>query len=168
MIKRFKSFQILKIKRTSILRSSLYIAVLTLFLMSCESIKTAVFDQYAYQEAISIKVESLNLMDEAVASYSEHEDDVQTLLLDLQKILEYEKNKPNNEVSFAMWQVVTDKERNLLAGFLERWKVDSQLSNVFIDEAKGQVTEALDLIIKYEANKNKTNETNILNFLSTN
>ncbi|RED45515.1 hypothetical protein DFQ10_102388 [Winogradskyella eximia] len=168
MIKRFKSFQILKIKRTSILRPSLYIAVLTLFLMSCESIKTAVFDQYAYQEAISIKVESLNLMDEAVASYSEHEDDVQTLLLDLQKILEYEKNKPNNEVSFAMWQVVTDKERNLLAGFLERWKVDSQLSKVFIGEAKGQVTEALDLIIKYEANKNKTNETNILNFLSTN
>ena len=168
MIKRFKSFRILKIKRTSMLRSSLYIAILTLLLMSCESIKTAVFDQYAYQEAISIKVESLNLMDEAVVSYSEHEDDVQTLLLDLQKILEYEKNKPNNEVSFAMWQVVTDKERNLLAGFLERWKEKNQLSKVFIGEAKGQVTEALDLIIKYEANKNKTNETNILNFLSTN
>ena len=168
MIKRFKSFQILKIKRISLMRSSLYIAVLTLFLVSCQSLKTAVFDQYAYQEAISIKVESLNLMDEAVDVYVDHETEVQTLLLDLQKMVEYEKNKPDNEVSFAMWQVVTDKERNLLAGFLERWKEKNQLSKVFIGEAKGQVTEALDLIIKYEANKNKTNETNILNFLSTN
>lgn len=168
MIKRFKSFQILKIKRTSLMRSPLYIAVLTLFLVSCQSLKTAVFDQYAYQEAISIKVESLNLMDDAVDVYVDHETEVQTLLLDLQKMVEYEKNKPDNEVSFAMWQVVTDKERNLLSGFLERWKEKNQLSEVFINEAKGQVSEALGLIIKYEANKNKTNETNILNFLSTN
>lgn len=167
-MKSFKSFQSMQIKRHTMLRSLFLAATLALFLASCKSLKTAVFDQYSYQQAISIKVESLNLMDKAIENHIEHEAEVQTLQLDLQKMVEYEKNKPDNEVSYAMWQVVADKDRNLLAGFLKRWKEKSQLPKVFIDEAKGQVAEALDLIIKYEANKNKTNESNILNFLSTN
>ncbi|MUU76932.1 hypothetical protein GN138_00610 [Winogradskyella sp. HL2-2] len=134
--------------------------------VSCQSLKTAVFDQYSYQQAISIKVESLNLMDEAVNDYLAHETEVRTLQLDLQKMVEYEKNKPDNEVSYTMWKTITNEERNLLAGFLKRWKEKDQLSQVFIDEAKVQVSEALDLIIKYEGQKNKTNETNILNFLN--
>jgi len=144
------------------------IATLALFLVSCKSLKTAVFDQYSYQQSISIKVESLNLMDNAIETYAENEVEVQALLLDLQKMVEYEKNKPDNKVSYSMWQVITDKERNLLAGFLKRWKEKNQLSKVFIDETKLQVSEALDLIIKYEANKNKTNESNILNFITNN
>ena len=167
-MKHIKSFQNIQIKRYSVLRSSLLMATLALFLVSCNSLKTAVFDQYSYQQAISLKVESLNLMNNAIEDYSANEAEVEKLLLDLQKIVEYEKNKPDNEVSFAMWNVVANKDRNLLAGFLKRWKDKSQLSKVFINEAKLQVTEALDLIIKYEANKNKTNESSILNFLSNN
>jgi hypothetical protein len=150
------------------LRPTLLVAVLTLFLVSCKSLKTAVFDQYSYQQAISLKVESLNLMDEAVEVYTEHASDIETLQLDLQKMVEYEKNKPDNEISYAMWKIIANDERNLLAGFLKRWEEKSQLSQVFIKEAKLQVSESLDLIIKYEANKNKSNETNVLNFLSNN
>lgn len=70
-------------------------------------------------------------------------------------MVEYEKIKPNNEVSYAMWKIIANKDHNLLAGFLKRWKDNNQLSKVFIEEAKGQVSEALDLIIKYEAKKTK-------------
>ena len=165
-MKHLKSFQNKTVLKPFSVKSILGIAFIAMVLVSCNSLKTAVFDQYSYQQAISIKVESLNLMDEAAGLYTEHVSDIETLQLDLQKIVEYEKNKPDNEVSYAMWKTIANKDRNLLAGFLKRWKEKNQLSQVFVDEAKIQVSEAIDLIIKYEANKNKTNETNILNFLS--
>ncbi|WP_231743009.1 hypothetical protein [Winogradskyella endarachnes] len=165
-MKFLKLFQNKTALKSISIKSVLGIAIVAMVFVSCQSLKTAVFDQYSYQQAISIKVESLNLMDEAVNDYLAHETEVRTLQLDLQKMVEYEKNKPDNEVSYTMWKTITNEERNLLAGFLKRWKEKDQLSQVFIDEAKVQVSEALDLIIKYEGQKNKTNETNILNFLN--
>ncbi|WCO00424.1 hypothetical protein [Psychroserpens ponticola] len=156
------------IKKMVSIKKSVFIMTLVLVLSSCQSLKTAIFDQYSYQQAISIKVESLNLMSDADQSFSVYEVEVQDLLLELQKMIEYEKNKPDNEVSYAMWKVLANKEKNLLAGFFKRWKDGGKLSETFTNEAKLQVAEALDLIIKYEAQKNKTNETNILNFLGTN
>jgi len=157
----------LKLKRKSILKSGL-LTILILTFVACNSIKTAVFDQYSYQQTISIKVESLNLMNNAVEPYSNFEKEVEQLQLDLQKMVEYEKNKPDNEVTYAMWNVMTSKDKNLLAGFFTRWKDKNQLSSTFVDQAKVQIAEALDLIIKYEARKNKTNENNMLGFLSNN
>lgn len=154
----------------NLLKSKYLLIALTLqlVLMSCQSLKTAVFDQYSYQQAISLKVESGNLLDHATTSYDAYDAEVGELLLELQKIVEYEKNKPNNEVSYAMWKVMADKDKNLLAGFIKRWDEEEMLSEAFTREAKQQIMEAFDLIIKYEAQKNKSNETNILNFLSTN
>ncbi len=157
----------LKLNRKSFLKSGL-LTILIITLAACNSLKTAVFDQYSYQQAISIKIESLNLMDKAIEPYTNFEEEAEQLLLDLQKMVEYEKNKPDNEVSYAMWNVMANKDKNLLAGFFKRWKDKSQLSSIFIGEAKIQVAEALDLIVKYEAQKNKTNENNILGFLSNN
>jgi hypothetical protein len=151
-----------------LLRKYLVITSFVLLFIGCQSLKTAIFDQYSYKQAISIKVESLNLMDEATQSYNTYEEEVETLMLDLQKMVEYEKNKPNNEVSYAMWNLMANKDKNLLAGFFKRWQVDDQLSQGFTREAKVQVAEALDLIIQYEAKKNRVNETSILNFLGSN
>lgn len=156
------------IKSITVIRKSLFVMAFVLVLSSCQSLKTAIFDQYSYQQAISIKVESLNLMDDGTQPYDVFEVEVEDMLLELQKMVEYEKNKPDNEVSYAMWKVLANKDKNLLAGFFKRWKDDGQLSEGFTNEAKLQISEALDLIIKYEAQKNKTNETNILNFLGTN
>ena len=138
--------------------------VVNLF-VSCQSLKTAVYDQYSYQQAISLKVESDHLLDYATEPFMNHSEEVETLLLDLKKLVEYEKNKPNNEISYAMLKLLADENKNLLAGFLKRWEEEQQLSGVFTTEAKSQIMEAFDLIIKYEADKNKTNETNILEFL---
>ena len=146
---------------------SKYIVLLLVFnlFFSCQSLKTAVYDQYSYQQAISLKVESEHLMDQATEPFMNHSPEVETLLLDLKKLVEYEKNKPNNEISYAMLKLLANKDKNLLAGFFKRWKEEQQLSAVFTTEAKSQIMEAFDLIIKYEADKNKTNETNLLNFL---
>lgn len=167
MIKPIELFRDVKINKTVPFPLWMVFGI-ALFFVSCKSLKTAIFDQYSYQQAISIKVEGLSLMENAVEPYAQYGNEVQTLRLDLEKMVEYEKNKPDNEVSYAMWKVIADKDRNLLAGFLKRWEEKGQLSQIFINEAKLQVSESLDLIIKYEARKNKTNETNILNFLTTN
>jgi hypothetical protein len=152
----------------SSIRKFLVLTFFTLSILGCQSIKTAIFDQYSYQQAISIKVESLSLMDEATQSYNTYEVEAEELMLELQKMVEYEKNKPNNEVSYAMWNVIANTDKNLLAGFFKRWQEEDQLSEGFTREAKSQVAEALDLIIKYEAKKNRTNETSILNFIGSN
>ncbi|QIJ90443.1 hypothetical protein C7H62_2635 [Mesoflavibacter sp. HG96] len=141
-----------------------YICFLSI-IVSCNSLKTAVYDQYSYQQTISVKVESEALIEKAIDSFSHHEAEVNDLILDLKKLVEYEKNKPNNEITYAMLKLMEDQDKSLLAGFLKRWEDEQQLSQVFTNEAKAQIMEAFDLIIKYEANKNKENKTNLLSFL---
>jgi len=134
-------------------------------LLSCNAVKTAVYDQYSYQQTISLKVESEALIENATDNFSNHEAEVNDLVLELKKIVEYEKNKPNNEITYAMIKLMADQDKNLLAGFLKRWENEQQLSQVFTNEAKAQIMEAFDLIIKYEANKNKENKQSILDYL---
>lgn len=134
-------------------------------LLSCNAIKTAVYDQYSYQQTISLKVESEALIEKATDNFSNHEAEINDLVLELKKLVEYEKNKPNNEITYAMLKLMADQDKNLLAGFLKRWENEQQLSQVFTDEAKAQIMEAFDLIIKYEANKNKENKHSILDYL---
>lgn len=134
-------------------------------LLSCNAVKTAVYDQYSYQQTISLKVESEALLENATDNFSNHEDEVNDLILELKKLVEYEKNKPNNEITYAMLKLMADQDKNLLAGFLKRWENEQQLSQVFTNEAKAQIMEAFDLIIKYEANKNKENKQSILDYL---
>jgi len=144
---------------------SLTIAMLT---TACESIKTAIFDQYSYQKTTELKVETSNLMDKATNSYKDHKEEVEKLLVDIQKLMEYEKNKPNNEITFAMWQLLNDKEKNLLAGFFKRWEEKETFSSVFLQESKNQVLEALDLLIQYEIKKDKQSKDSLLEIITNN
>lgn len=140
--------------------------VAMVILASCQSIRTAVFDQYSYQKTTELKVEALMIMGNATSQYEEHQEIVEKLLLDIEKLKEYEKNKPNNEITFAMWKVFTDKEKNLLGGFLKRWKDKQTLSPIFVEEAKKQTEAAFDLLIQYEIKKDKASKDNLLAILS--
>lgn len=141
---------------------------LSIILLSCSSLKTAIFDQYAYQKSIEIKVEAENLMDKATSPYSDHLKDVGELGLEIEKILEYEKNRPNNEITYAMWKLLADKDKNLLVGFFKRWQTKGQLNAVFIEEAKAQITKAMDLLIQFEAKKDKDTKDKLLQLISLN
>ncbi len=139
-------------------------AIITL--TSCQAIKTAVFDQYSYQKTTELKVETLMLMENASLPFENHKETVMELLLDIEKLKEYEKNKPNNEISFAMWNVLTDKEKNLVGGFFKLWKNKQTLSPTFVEESKKQIEEAFDLLIQYEIKKDKTSKDNLLTIIS--
>lgn len=144
--------------------------ILVLFLLSlvsCTLTKTALFDQYSYQKTTELKVETSNLIDKATTSYSANKVQIDKLLLDVEKLVEYEKNKPNNEITFAMWTILNDKEKNLLAGFFKRWEEKDKLSVTFSQEAKKQVLEAFDLLIQYEVKKDKESANLLLNLINS-
>jgi len=139
---------------------------ISIALLSCGSLKTAVFDQYAYQKSIEIKIESENLMDKATTPYSSHLKEIGELGLEIEKIVEYEKNRPDNEITYAMWKLLADKDKNLLVGFFKRWQQKGQLNAVFIEEAKQQITKAMDLLIQYEAKKDKETKDKLLQLIA--
>lgn len=151
--------------RKSLVATSLLLSVL---LTSCNAVRTAVFDQYSYQQAISLKVESTDLLENATQPFASHEQAVNDLLKEVAKMIEYEKNKENNNITHKMWELLGDDDKNLLAGLLKRWEEQGQLSEVFLEQATPQVQEAFDLIIKFESKKDKENKDSILDFLTNN
>ena len=140
----------------------------TMTIVSCESTRTAVFDQYSYQRTTELKVETSKLMDKATTPFSKNTAEVEALLLNIEKLSEYEKNKPNNEITFAMWNVLSDPEKNLVGGFFKRWKEKETLSPTFVTESKKQVLEALDLLIQYEIKKDKESKDSLLELINLN
>jgi hypothetical protein len=128
-----------------------------LFVFGCASLISQ-FNQTAYENAVNLKVEALRLMDKAVEPYSEHKEKIDELVLKVEKAYEYAKGLPKNEISTRQWQVLKDPERNLLGGFIKRWKGDCTLGEDYIREKKMQVSEAFDYIIGLESGKIKPSE----------
>lgn len=116
------------------------------------------YSQFAYEQATSLKVEALALMDKATEPYANHEKEVEQLQTKIEKAYEYVKGQPANELSTKQWEILKNPERHLLGGFLKRWKEKSTLSSVFIKEAKGVVADAFDTISGLESGKIKRGE----------
>ncbi|KFF06435.1 hypothetical protein [Flavobacterium reichenbachii] len=150
------------------LKQMAFLIAISFAIISCTSTKTALFDHYSYQKTTEIKVNANQLMSKAVTPYSTHKVEVESLILEIEKLTEYEKNKPNNEITFEMWKVLTDKEKNLLAGFFKNWNEKGILSPVFMEESKKQVLDALDLLIQYEIKKDKQSKEELLDLINLN
>lgn len=120
---------------------------------SCATISP--YNSVAYEQATSLKVESIQLMSEAVNAFDNHKDDVDELKTRIEKAYEYAKGRPRNEISTKQWWILKDSERHLLGGFLKRWKEKSVLSETFINGAKKNVSQAFDTIIELESGKLK-------------
>ena len=127
-----------------------------LSLAGCATIST--FDQHAYAQTTSAKVDALNVMSKATADYQKNEKSVVALQTELDKIYEYEKNRPKNEITIKMWKILLNKNGHLLGGFLTRWKKESHLNKTFITEEKKLVGSAFDQIAGLESHKIKKSE----------
>jgi hypothetical protein len=154
--------------KTLKLKLAFLTATAFLLFASCTATKTALYDQYSYQKTTELRVEADAIMQKATAPYTTHAAEVASLLLEAEKMTEYEKNKPNNEITYAMWKVLTDKEKNLLAGFFKRWEEKEKFSAIFLEESKKQVLDAMDLLIQYESKKDKKSEEGLLNLINLN
>ncbi len=141
---------------TSSLIRNLTILILLVSFFGCATISS--FDQYAYTQTTSLKVDVLNTMDLAVNEYKTQEVTVLDLQTKLQKVYEYEKNRPKNEITLHMWGVLLNPDGHLVGGFLKRWKTDGKLNLTFIDNEKKIVSDAFDQIAGLESHKIKPSE----------
>jgi len=139
----------------------------SILIVSCSSIKTAIYDQYSYQQEISLKIETKALLEHATEDYATYQGQIVKVLLEMDKMEEYEKNKPDNTISYQMWHLMTDSDKNSVAGLFKRWKGKGQLTEVFAEEASKQVMEAFDALIKYEVSKDKDKENILLEIIKT-
>lgn len=113
------------------------------------------FDQYAYTQATSIKVDALNVMSMANEDYADHLQDVSGVNTEMKKIYEYEKNRPKNTISAKMWSKMIDTTAHLYGGFIQRWKNQGKLSTAFIENEKDLIAQSFDQIAGLESKKIK-------------
>ena len=127
-----------------------------LALASCRTI--SLFDQAAYENAVSAKVDTLVLMGKATGSYSAHQKEIEAVKRELEKAYEYDLGRPLNKITAAQWQILLDPNRDLVGGFLKMWKNNDSLGATFIAEKKLQIAEAFDQIIGLESGKIKPSQ----------
>jgi hypothetical protein len=125
--------------------------ILSLTVWSCASI--SVFSPEAYNQAVELKVESLELMSFATLPFYDSEEQVSYLKTELNKAYEFSKGRPNNEISTKQWEILINPEGNLLGGFLKRWEEEETLSEMFVTEMQTLVGDAFDTIIGLESGK---------------
>jgi len=145
--------------KKAILPKSAFIASMIIVIMSCAAcVSISSFDQYAYAQTTSIKVDALNLMDLAKEDYSLHQLSVRDFQTKLRKVYEYERNRPKNDITLKLWDKLLDPEGHLLGGFLIRWEDEKVLNETFITEEKKLIDQAFDQIAGLESKKIKSTD----------
>lgn len=129
-------------------------AFLALSLSGCSS-AIALYDQYAYRQVTSLKVDALELMDRADQDFADHQKDIHEIDILFKKALEYEKHRPNNDIIIKMWSEIYDPRLNLYGGFIARWKQKNKLEPAFIEEQKEIVGLAFDQIAELQSKLQK-------------
>ena len=114
------------------------------------------FNEYAYQQATSLKVDALTLIDKADEPYSQHQAEVADLETRIEKAYEYANGLPKNEDTIAQWSIIKDPTRHSLFGLFQYWKTKGTLSETFIDDEKGEIADDFDAIIGLESGKRKS------------
>jgi hypothetical protein len=141
-------------------RSRFWLSVILIIIgvvcLSCATISP--YCETAYQQATSLKVDSLALMAKATEPYAQHQAEVEALRLKVDKAYEYAKGLPNNVITARQWEILKDPDRHLLGGFLELWRTKSTLSATYIADKQIQVGSAFDQIIGLESGKIKPSE----------
>lgn len=145
-------------KQITISASVVFAVIIALNIGACSSIST--FSPFAYEQAISLKVESMGIMDKATGDFSANREAVEDLKMKLKKGYEYSKGRADNEISTKQWEILISPDRSLLGGFLKRWEDEGTLSSTFVSNAKGLVGDAFDTIIGLESGKIKPSDVN--------
>jgi hypothetical protein len=133
-----------------------FISILLLLFGCSPTIST--FDQIAYVQVTSLKVDALNLMNEGIDSYSQHSVEIKELQLKIDKAIEYDLHRPKNEITNKMWSLLNDPAYRLFGGFLVEWKKEGKCGSAYIMEKKKQVAKSFDQIAELESKKIKPSQ----------
>jgi hypothetical protein len=116
------------------------------------------YSPVAYQNATSLKAETLALLDKATEPYDAHKGEVDKLFVDSAKAYEFVKGIPSNSISAKQWEILIRKDGDLLGRFFTRWRERGKLAPELITEYKKLAGDAFDEIICLEANKKEAKQ----------
>ena len=134
------------------------IAVLLVLLLAACTPLIGPYSPTAYENATSLKAETLALMDKADEPFAKHRVEVEQHRVKLQKAYEFVRGFPSNSISAQQWDILIKEDGDLFGKFVKRWEERSTLSSVLIEEFKRLVADAFDEIICLEANKQTATE----------
>lgn len=143
--------------RTQLLRLGLPLFLL-LAAPGCQTI--SYYDQAAYANATSLKVDTLDLIGKATDSYSSHTKDISDLSLKLAKAYEYDRGRPLNQRTQQLWDQLltlsaTDASSGIYPRFIALWKKEGAVSAAAVAGERIRVGQAFDEIIALEGGKTK-------------
>ena len=129
--------------------------LLLLLLVTCTGCASSIspFSHIAYEMAVDLKVDALDLMDMAELHHGDHTKQIKQLANRMQKAYEFANGRPKNELSSRQWDIMISPDHHLLGGFLDRWEKEGALGRGFIVESKAIVSDAFDSIISLESGK---------------
>jgi len=136
-------------------RRFLLVALATILLLSGCASTIAVYDAKAYENATSLKVETLALMDSAGDVYAQHTEAVTDLRTKLKKAEEYARGLDKNTVAVSMWETLTS-DGGMLDRFFKEWQQGPITPPAYLDDKKEQVSKAFDKLIELESRKQKS------------
>lgn len=139
-----------------LLTKTIALAILLVVFASHGCNTIAHFDQVAYNQTISVESDALSLMDKAVEDYSLHEKEIVDINNRVQTAYLYDKNRPKNTITEAMWKLMVDPKGALYGGFMSLWKSQKKLNPTFIQEAKLKIQQNFDRIAQLESKKIKS------------
>lgn len=141
----------LNIKKRLSLIISIFIFQISFF--SCTSISP--YDYHSYENATSLKSETISLMERGTEEYSKHVDSINDLNLKIEIAYEYEKGKPKNSITTKMWEKLKDPSGGLYGDFIKLWREQNTLGPDYVQAKKRIVEQSFDEIIKLESKKIK-------------
>lgn len=117
-----------------------------IFLFGCSSLAPR-YNHYALQRTTEIKVEAISVMEKAEEQYTQHEESVQKVKLDIKKMYEYSRARKNGADIALQWQ----DTGKTFDSFTSEWKERKTLPKIFITEASNEVVALeFDSIIRLE------------------
>src|SRR5579885_3246803 len=110
--------------------------LLTCFIYGCKPL-IATYDDYSYKQLSSVKVDVLNVLDKSSEDYTVHAQEVENVLTETHKAMEYDIHKPKNVVMTKMWlvlnklltdttAVIESDPQSHLKGIFASWKKEGK------------------------------------------
>ncbi len=128
--------------------------LLALMVAGC-SFSSAIFNQRAYEQSVSLKVDALALMDRATSPFEWSKEQVDQVKLQFSKAYEYANGLPNNEETAAQYKIMMDTAQASFFGFLKSWESEGKLGETFVSNSKEVISDQFDRIIWLESGKKR-------------
>src|SRR5436305_11707734 len=116
------------------LNKNFYRLFLFVLLISCKPL-ISLYDQYAYTQATSLKVDMQNLaLESDSVSYDSAKLDIDRVNVELQKAYEYNKGRDLNSLSTKQYEILVS-DKDFYNQCLSNWKSSGKENKAFVQDA---------------------------------